>query len=128
MNTYEGLFIFPGNLKDDALESAVEKAKAEITKLSGEVRSTTRLGRRPFARSLKGHESGQYFLITFVLDPGNVAVLNARYKLVDEVFRTQFVRVDAKQTEQEQEQEPASAPEPEAQKQASPASSGGGKA
>ncbi|MBN1670301.1 MAG: 30S ribosomal protein S6 [Kiritimatiellae bacterium] len=106
MNTYEGLFIFSDALKDNALDEAVGRARTEIEKVSGVVKSTTRLGRRPFARPLRGREAGQYFLITFDIDPRRLGGLQGRYKLSEDIFRVQIVRAEIR--------EPAAAKEPAA--------------
>lgn len=92
MNKYEAMFIFPESLKDTALEEAMGKAKAEIKKLGGEVDSTTRLGKRAFARKMKKQDAGHYAILSFSLAPEQVTPLLARYKLDEEVFRVQVVR------------------------------------
>ena len=93
MNAYEAVAIFSDKLKDEALEQAVGAVKAEIEKQNGTVKSTTRLGKRQFARRLGGRDAGQYFLLTFDLTPNAIPALHARYKLLDNVFRVQIVRI-----------------------------------
>lgn len=96
---YEGMFIFSDSLKDNVLEEAVSKAKSELEQLGGAVRNTTKLGRRRFARSMQKREQGHYYLITFDLDPLKIDALHARYRLNDDVFRVQLVRVEEKKQE-----------------------------
>ena len=98
MNKYEAMIIFPEALKDETLEASLEKIRGEITKLEGKVQSTTRLGRRPFARLLKKQSAGHYFVVTFEFDGDKVSQLQARLKLNEEIFRVQIV----KQTEVKQ--------------------------
>lgn len=92
MTTYEAMFIFPERFKEDELDSVIKTARAEIEKLGGEVISSTRLGRRAFARPIKKTEHGHYAVATFQLDSHRLPSLHARYKLSDEVLRVQIVR------------------------------------
>lgn len=94
MNRYEGMFVFPDALKDDTLDEAVKQVKGEIEKLGGEIESTTRIGRRAFARPQKKEKAGIYIVMTFRLKAEHIATLHARMKLKEEVFRAQIVRAD----------------------------------
>jgi len=108
MKKYDGLFIFATLAKDEALDTQIEKACAEITRLSGKVLSTKSLGRKNFARTMQKRDSGAYVSIRFELNPAQVAPLKARYRLLEDFFRVQILVVDerreaiiAKQEEQE---------------------------
>ena len=95
MNAYEGMFIFPDALKDEALEEAVGRVRAEIEKLGGGIDNITRLGKRAFARPLaERHTSGHYVVVNFQLAGDHVAPLRERLRLAGEVFRMQIVRAE----------------------------------
>ena len=53
MNKYEAMIIFRENLKDTDWDGAVEAVRAEIEKLGGKLTSSTRRGKRAFARPLQ---------------------------------------------------------------------------
>ena len=91
MKTYEGMFIFPGSLAEDALAQAVEKVKSEIVRMGGQILDAVVLGRRNFSRPMKKQESGNYLRIRFDLDPAAMAGLAARLKLNEQLFRQQIV-------------------------------------
>ncbi len=93
MNKYEAVFIFPEALKD--VEEALGKVRAEIKKLGGDVDSTTRLGKRAFARRMKKQEGGHYVIMTFQLGADQIKPLLARFKLNEEIFRVQIIRAPA---------------------------------
>ena len=93
MNRYEGMFILLGSSEGEEVEAALGRVRAEIEKLGGEVDSTTRLGKRAFARPLKKREAGQYAVLSFRLDGGKLDALRARYKLSEDVLRVQFIRL-----------------------------------
>ena len=94
MKTYDALYIFVGVAKDDVVEANLEKALAEVTRLGGNVIAKDQLGRRSFARPLSKRDSGVYVRVRFELDPLKVKELVDRYRLVEEVFRVQFLAVD----------------------------------
>ncbi len=91
MNKYEALIIFREDLKDTDWETAVAAVESEIQRLDGSVSSTTRLGKREFARPLQKQLSGHYGLMAFELAGDKVAPLLARLKLDERVFRVQVV-------------------------------------
>ena len=92
MTKYEAMIIFPGSLKDETVDAAMEKVTGEIEKNGGKVENKTRLGRRAFARVMQKHAAGHYAVIGFHLDGAKVAPLHARFKLNEDVFRVQIVR------------------------------------
>lgn len=93
MNKYEAMMIFPESLKEEGLEAALEKVKVEIEKSGGKVEATTRLGRRPFARPMQKEYAGVYIVLTFLLGGDKVTPLLQRFKLNEDLFRIQIVRV-----------------------------------
>ena len=94
LNRYEAMFIFREDLKEEALEEALDKVRTEIKKVGGEVDSTTRLGRRAFARTMQKKSGGQYAIVVFRCDGGQITPLLAKYKLNEEVFRIQVLRAE----------------------------------
>lgn len=98
MNTYEGMFIFPDRLEDDAVDAAMKDVRADIEKQGGEVLSGTRLGRRPFARPLKKTSHGHYAVVLFKVDPNRLPSIRNRFKLSEQVLRVQFIRATEEPT------------------------------
>ena len=88
---YEGLFIFPETLEEAQLDQSIETVKDEIEKLGGTLESSTRLGKRSFARPLRKKKGGAYVVVMFRLDGGQIDAFNRRLKLVTNVFRAQFM-------------------------------------
>ncbi len=92
MNTlYEGLFIFPETLDEAGLDQSIAKVKEELEKLGGSIESTTRMGKKTFARPLKKQKAGLYVVMMFKLEGKKVDAFKARLKLSTNVFRHQFV-------------------------------------
>lgn len=88
---YEGLFIFPETLDEAQLDQAVEAVKVELEKLGGALESSTRLGKRSFARPLRKKKGGIYVVILFRLEGRQIDALKRRLKLATNVFRAQFM-------------------------------------
>ena len=95
MNKYEAMFIFADDLKDEALEGALNRVQAEIKKSGGTVEGMTRMGRKMFGRPLHKREAGQYILITFTCGGEQISSLLAKYRLNEEVFRVTIMRAGA---------------------------------
>ncbi len=96
MKTYDAIYIFVGIHKDDILNAHLEKALAEVARVGGNILSTESLGKRAFARPMAKKDSGVYVKVRMELDPLKVDELVNRYQLVEEVFRVQFLAVDAR--------------------------------
>jgi ribosomal protein S6 len=94
MKKYDGLYIFAGSAKDDVLDKQIDKARGEITRLSGNVLTTEVLGKKTFARAMHKRDNGVYVKIRFELDPAQVKVLVDRYHLVEDIFRVQILAID----------------------------------
>jgi len=92
LNTlYEGLFIFPEALDEEGLDQSIDRVKEELEKLGGSIESTTRMGKKTFARPLKKQKAGLYVVIMFNIDGAKLDAFKARLKLTSNVFRHQFV-------------------------------------
>ncbi len=91
---YEGLFIFPDALDEEGLDQSVDRVKEELEKLGGTLESQTHMGRKNFARALKGEKAGRYVVLVFRLEGLKVAAFKTRLKLGTNVFRHQFVKVE----------------------------------
>ncbi len=98
---YEGFFIFPETLDEEQLDQAIDAVKVELEKLDGSLESSTRLGKRSFARPMKKKKAGIYAIIMFRLDGGQIPALKLRLKLATNVFRAHFVKKDESDVAQE---------------------------
>ena len=98
---YEGLFIFPETLDEDGLDQAVVRVKEELERLGGELESTTRMGKKNFARPMKKQKAGYYVMLVFRLDGVQIDAFKRRLKLATDVFRAQFVLAEEAEVAQE---------------------------
>jgi small subunit ribosomal protein S6 len=102
LNTlYEGLFIFPETLDEETLELAIVRVKEELEKLGGSLESTTRMGKKNFARPLKKQKAGFYVVLMIKLDGTKLDAFKKRLTLATDVFRSQFVLAEESEVVQE---------------------------
>ncbi|MEN8254643.1 MAG: 30S ribosomal protein S6 [Verrucomicrobiota bacterium] len=102
MNTlYEGLFIFPETLDEDHLDMAITRVKEELEKLGGSLESTTRMGKKNFARPLKKQKAGFYVVMMIKLEGTKIDAFKKRLTLATDVFRSQFVLAEESEVAQE---------------------------
>ena len=102
MNTlYEGLFIFPETLDEDHLDMAITRVKEELENLGGSLESTTRIGKKNFARPLKKQKAGFYVVMMIKLEGTKVDAFKQRLKLATDVFRSQLVIAEEVEVAQE---------------------------
>ena len=87
---YEGLFIFPESLSDDALEKSIDTVKSEIESLGGSLEKSVKMGKKYFTRELNKEKSGHYVVLVFNIEGSKVDAFKARLKLSTDVFRYQF--------------------------------------
>ena len=98
---YEGLFIFPETLDEDHLDMALARVKEELEKLGGSLESTTRLGKKNFARPMKKQKAGYYVVMGIKLEGTQLDAFKKRLKLATDVFRSQIVLAEESEAAQE---------------------------
>lgn len=102
MNTlYEGLFIFPETMDEEALEMGIARVKEELEALGGSLESTTRVGKKNFARPLKKQKAGHYVVMMLTIDGAQLVAFRKRLKLASDVFRCQIVLAEEVEAAQE---------------------------
>ena len=102
MNTlYEGLFIFPETLDEDHLDMAITRVKEELETLGGSLESTTRIGKKNFARPLKKQKAGFYVVMMIKLEGTKLDAFKKRLRLATDVFRAQLVLAEEAEVAQE---------------------------
>lgn len=106
MNTYEALFIFGAQLKDDEVAAVTARVTEEITSRGGTVTATDTIGKRTFARTMNKQNAGIYVRLHIEMEPSLVEVLLRRYRLNEDVFRVQITKAAPKaEVEEEAETE-----------------------
>lgn len=86
-NTYELLYIVPGQFTDEEVAPIMERMGAMVTEVGGSVKRHNNLGRIKMAYEIKGVRNGSYVLMYFSALPSLIQEVDRRLRLTDEVLR-----------------------------------------
>lgn len=92
MKKYEALFILSNTVSDEQLESKIGQINSEITKLGGNIQSSTRMGRITFTRKLAKKEAGIYVQILFLMEHDKIGSLYKCFRRNEDIIRLQIVK------------------------------------
>ncbi len=96
MKRYEGLFILNLAGKEEGLNEAVDKLKADISAAGGKIETIQKMDKKPFARVTdKKVTAGHYVNIIFAATPAVITALGSRFKLTEDVYRVLFSEAPA---------------------------------
>ena len=96
MKKYEGLFILNNAGKEDNVKELIDKLSEEITSTGGKVETVQKMDKRQFSRVAdKKFNSGFYVNFIFETAPENIAQLNTKLALNEDVFRVMFSEAPA---------------------------------
>jgi small subunit ribosomal protein S6 len=99
INTYETIFICPGEMPQDKIEAVLEKVKSVILKNEGQIGSAELWGRRKMAYSIQHHRDGFYIYVLFSANEKAPGALNHHYRVTDAILRGLIVKVDPRHLE-----------------------------
>jgi len=120
LKTYDVLLVLSSSMSEDAVKKALERVSDEIARAGGSVDAPRVLGKRAFARPLKKRQEGLYVRMGLSMEPAQVETLRARFRLNEDIFRSQIVsvalRAEEKPKTEEEEAKQAAQPEPEEEK------------
>ncbi len=95
MRSYEMVFIVRPDLERDELDDVVKDVGGLIERNDGEVTKVEPWGLRKLAYPIKKHQEGRYLLMTFELEPSNVAELERVLRLKETVIRHLVIRLES---------------------------------
>ncbi len=93
-NTYESIFICPGELSDDKVQAALDKTKAIISRADGKIMTAELWGRRRLAYPIERSREGHYGYMIFSGPSQIPAALDRHYQVTDSILRGLTVKVD----------------------------------
>src|SRR3989338_3032458 len=93
-NTYESIFICPGELTDDKVQAALDKTKAIITRGDGKVMTAELWGRRRLAYPIEQSREGHYAYLIFSGPSQIPSAIDRHYQVTDSILRGLTVKVD----------------------------------
>jgi ribosomal protein S6 len=75
--------------------------KEELENQGGTLESTTRVGKKNFARPMKKQKAGHYVIMMIKMDGANLVAFKKRLTLASDVFRCQIVLAEEVEVVQE---------------------------
>ncbi|MBI2118703.1 MAG: 30S ribosomal protein S6 [Elusimicrobia bacterium] len=99
MNTYETIFICPGEISQEKLEATLEKVKSLITHSEGKVNTAELWGRRKLSYPIKRCRDGFYVYLIFEASPKVPGMLTRHYRITDSILKGLTVKVDPRHLE-----------------------------
>lgn len=98
-HTYETIFICPGDLVQEKVETTVEKVKSVVTRANGKINNVEFWGRRKLSYPIKRYRDGFYVYVVFSAPAEVLAQLDHHYRVTDTVLRGITVKVDPRHLE-----------------------------
>jgi small subunit ribosomal protein S6 len=94
MREYELTIIVRSDIEEPDLMTLIDRVKALITDQGGEVAKLDLWGTRRLAYPIKQVREGQYVFMVTQLPPQALAEVDRGIKLIEDILRHLFVRVD----------------------------------
>lgn len=96
MNTYEMVYILSSSLTEDRTKEIAAKIEALLAEKKAELIKSESWGSKRFAYPIRKILSGNYFIITFRMDPAALNPLSALLKLTEDILRFMIIRQELK--------------------------------
>lgn len=93
-NTYESIFICPGELSDDKVQAALDKTKAVISRQEGKIMTAELWGKRRLSYPIERSREGHYAYLIFSGPSDMPQALDRHYQVTDSILRGLTVKVD----------------------------------
>lgn len=94
MKKYEAVFILEIRKVEDEGKAFSEEFAKLVQSVGGEMHESVPMGRRQFAREIKGRKAGIYWDYVFSAEPDKITVLKDKYRLDERVVRMMFTKWD----------------------------------
>ena len=92
MNKYEVLYILSANLDEASIDAQIEKYKALVQSVGGEVEGIDKWGLKKFAYTINFKNEGYYVLMNFTAPATLPAEMERQMKIAEEVVRYMVIK------------------------------------
>lgn len=93
MNKYETIFIMDSKITDEQKRLVINKIEEFIT-TNGKIMKAENIGIKKLAYKIRGHLTGDYYIIEFELEHTMISELERLYRMADEILKFIVVRKD----------------------------------
>jgi len=94
MNQYELGVIVSAQLDEDGQKAELDNVSELITRFGGTIDKVDNWGRRKLAYPIEKQNDGIYSFITFSSESGAPAEIESRLRILENVLRFLFIRID----------------------------------
>jgi small subunit ribosomal protein S6 len=92
MSSYESIFILKPDLKEEEIETNLEKVKEIITGKNGIINRVEKWGKKRLAYQVKKQRFGNYMFIVFESPANLIAELEKNYKLNEDIIKYMTIK------------------------------------
>jgi small subunit ribosomal protein S6 len=96
MRHYENLVIVKPTLTEEEIKSQLAAIDEVITSNGGEIVARDEMGIRKLAYPINKNERGYYYVVYFTMEPANIAEVERRYRINEELLRFVTMKYDSK--------------------------------
>ena len=96
MRHYENLVIVKPTLTEEEIKSQLAAIDEVITTNGGEIVARNEMGMRKLAYPINKSERGFYYVVYFTMEPANIAEVERRYRINEELLRFVTMKYDSK--------------------------------
>lgn len=95
-NRYEGLLVLNVKGTEESTKDIIDRIEKEFTKEGAKVEQIQKMDRRQFSYAAGDLDSGYYVNFIFEAAPTELSKLRAKFKLDEDVYRQNYLRLRAK--------------------------------
>jgi small subunit ribosomal protein S6 len=96
MRHYENLVIVKPTLTEEEIKSQLAAIEDVITSNGGEIKVCNDMGIRKLAYPIEKSVRGYFYVIYFTMEPKNIAEIERRYRINEELLRFVTIKYDSK--------------------------------
>ncbi len=96
MRHYENLVIVKPTLTEEETKSQIAAIEEVITTNGGEIKICNDMGIRKLAYQIEKNARGYFYVIYFTMEPKNIAEIERRYRINEELLRFVTIKYDSK--------------------------------
>jgi len=96
MRHYENLVIVKPTLTEEEIKSQIAAVDEIITTNGGEIIARDEMGIRKLAYPIDKNERGYFYVVYYKVEPKNIAEIERRYRINEELLRFVTIKYDSK--------------------------------
>lgn len=96
MNKYELMTIYP--VEDDKFKAGADSVRSILAQFGATIDEEKPFGDRDLTYEIKKQTRGRFLLLTVRANPAKIGDINKQFKLVDNLLKSLFVRLDEKKS------------------------------